>query len=99
MTLELLPQATLEVAEAVSYYESQRTGLGVRFADELELAYRELVDGPERWAFLAPGFRRRSLRHFPYGVVFAVKGTLIVVVAVMYLRRDPDYWKERLTGR
>ena len=39
---------------------------------------------------------RRCLVHrFPYGVLYSVEPEGISILAVMHLRRDPDYWKQR----
>jgi plasmid stabilization system protein ParE len=39
---------------------------------------------------------RRVLAHrFPYGVLYVPRGNSIIVLAVMHLRRQPDYWRER----
>lgn len=32
---------------------------------------------------------------FPFGVLFRDRPDEIIVVAVMHLHRDPDYWKHR----
>jgi hypothetical protein len=38
------------------------------------------------------------LRRFPFGIVYGVMGNQIVVVAIMYTRRKPGYWKNRMSA-
>jgi hypothetical protein len=39
--------------------------------------------------------RRCLSKSFPFAVLFRIRLDFIAVVAVMHLRRDPDYWKNR----
>jgi len=43
--------------------------------------------------------RRCQLNRFPYGLVYAVEDDAVVVLAVMFLRRKPGYWRDRLKRR
>jgi hypothetical protein len=40
--------------------------------------------------------RRCGLRQFPYTLRYAVRGDLIVVLAVSHQHRAPDYWIDRV---
>jgi toxin ParE2 len=94
--LELTAVAELELDEAVAYYNTQRDGLGAEFADEARQAMERIASHPRAWQPLEEGVRRCRLNRFPYGLVYAVEGDIILVVAVMFLRRDPIYWRDRL---
>jgi len=39
--------------------------------------------------------RRAPLRRFPYAVFFALEGNLVIVTAVLHVRRDPAEWQRR----
>ena len=39
--------------------------------------------------------RRCLTKTFPFGVLFREQSVTIVVMAVMHLHRDPNYWKQR----
>lgn len=97
MTVRFLKEAEAELDEAVAYYDGQMTGLGAEFASEVRISLGHIVEFPKAWQFLSPRIRRCRLRRFPYGLVYAVLGSEIVVVAVMHLHRAPDYWQGRLT--
>ena len=42
--------------------------------------------------------RRCVLRQFPYTLRYAVRGDLIVVVAVLHHHRSPDFWVDRISS-
>ena len=42
--------------------------------------------------------RRVLADDFPYAVLYVVKADYVWIVAVAPLKRDPDYWKHRLTN-
>jgi len=39
--------------------------------------------------------RRCKTKAFPFDVLFRMFSSELVVIAVMHLHRDPDYWKAR----
>lgn len=96
MTFSFHPEAEAEFAEGVSYYEDCQAGLGLDFAREVNLAIRGAAGHPFLWRELQPDVRRCLVHRFPYGVLYAVQPDSILVLAIMHLHRDPDYWKERL---
>jgi hypothetical protein len=56
---------------------------------------QRIVDFPEAWPELKGGIRRCMVRRFPFGVVYAVRGEDMVLLAVMHLHRRPGYWMDR----
>jgi hypothetical protein len=94
--LEFTAIAELELDEAVAYYNGQQFGLGEEFAIEVSRAGDRILAHPHAWQQLEDGARRCRLNRFPYGLVYVVEDELILVLAVMFLRRDPTYWRDRL---
>lgn len=45
--------------------------------------------------FVELDVRRCLAKTFPFGVLFRERPGAVVVMAVMHLHRDPDYWKNR----
>jgi len=97
--LEFTAVAELELDEAVSYYDRQRAGLGREFATEVSRAAGRILEYPHAWQQLGDETRRCQLNRFPYGLVYAVEDDAVVVLAVMFLRRKPGYWRDRLKRR
>jgi len=99
MRVEFLSAADAELVEAVSYYNEESEGLGHEFAAEVKQTTGRIVQFPEAWQKLSVRTRRCRTKRFPYGVVCQVRGDLMLVIAVMHLRRHPDSWRSRLGRR
>jgi plasmid stabilization system protein ParE len=87
--------ARLEYDEAVSWYESQRLGLGLEFVAEIERALAQACDMPQRFPRMLADVRCIRVRRFPYSIFFRVRSEKLVVLAVFHARRDPEVWRER----
>ena len=87
--------AELELNRAARSYEDERTGLGVAFLDEMEHCVESIMEFPMAGPEIAEGVRRRLLRRFPFGLLYTIKPDRIRILAVMHLKRDPDYWVGR----
>ena len=96
MRVEFLEAAGAEYRATVDYYGEKNSGLGGEFADEIARTLARIVAFPDAWQKLSRRTRRCRTERFPYGVVYQKRGDLILVVAVMHLKRDPGYWGERL---
>ena len=93
------PEAREELIAAALYYESQRSGLGDEFLDEVDVAIAAVLDAPERWPEVEAGIRRYRLDRFPYGLIYRHfrETKVIQIEAVMELHRRPGYWHRRLS--
>jgi plasmid stabilization system protein ParE len=98
---EFTAAAELELDEAVEYYNQQRAGLGEEFVAEVRRAVEQVLEYPHAWQLLdeRDGIRRCRLNRFPYGLVYTIQGDIALALAVMYVRRKPAYWRERLRGQ
>lgn len=98
MKLSFLAPAEAELAEAVTYYNYQRVGLGDEFLVDLLGVIDRIQRYPHAWPHIAQKVRRCRLRRFPYGVLYHLRDHEIFVVAVAHMHRKPMYWRERLDG-
>ena len=96
MRVRLLLVAEQELDEAVAWYNNQADQLGSVFAAEVFDGIALMREYPNAWHRLGPRTRRFRLRRFPYGLVYAVLPDELVIIAVMHLHRQPDYWRNRL---
>lgn len=96
MDFEFLDPAAAEFLDAVVYYNEARPGLGIRFAHELAAAIERVSQFPEAWPKISSRTRVCRTRDFPYGVLYQIRGEIILIIAVMHMQRDPDYWRGRV---
>ena len=95
MTFTLLNGAKHELFEAASRYEHQRAELGNEFLDEVVQALKRLESHPRSRPRVEGSYRRCLVRRFPYALIYRSKLDVIIVVAVMHLKRRPGYWRRR----
>lgn len=88
-------EAESEMIEAATWYESQQTNLGKRFLASVQDAINRLELNPSLYPVVEHDARRCLTRTFPFGVIFLIRPDMIVIMAVMHLLRNPDYWKNR----
>jgi plasmid stabilization system protein ParE len=96
--VRLHPQAEAEMIEAAVYYESRQQDLGKRFLAPVQDAVNSIAINPRLCPVVDLDVRRCLTKVFPFGVLFRLSRDEIVIVAVMHLRRHPDYWKGRQLG-
>lgn len=89
------PDAETDFEEAVIYYENRQYGLGYDFSIEIYSTIRRIMGNPKAWTVLEDDIRRCLTNRFPYGIIYSEEYDRIYILAVMNLRRSPDYWKYR----
>ena len=92
------PEADEEYAEAAAYYAKVSPELGGRFYDEIERVIAEVCAAPGRFRRIDGDARRHLADYFPYAIIYLDELESVWVVAIMPLKRDPNYWRHRLTN-
>ncbi|GAB6042013.1 type II toxin-antitoxin system RelE/ParE family toxin [Endothiovibrio diazotrophicus] len=90
--------ARREIGAAANYYREKQPGLERRFLDALEDAIRRVRTNPSIHRKVEDDIRKCRLPRFPrfpFGLLFRERLDRIEILAVMHLRRDPGYWKNR----
>lgn len=96
MNVRYLSIAEEELAQAIEYYESKETGLGLRFYTEYRSALKRVIVYPGAWFPLSENTRPCRTRVFPFGIIYQIREDGILIIAVSQLYREPDHWKDRL---
>ena len=95
MTYSFHDEAELEFNDAIDHYEGCRNDLGFEFASEVYETIQRIIKFPNAWHLLDGNIRRCLTNRFPFGVIYYQKDDKIIILAVMQLKRKPDYWKDR----
>jgi len=96
MQVTFLAPARSEFREAVTFYNRQRGGLGLEFADEVKRTVERIIQYPEAWSLISERTRRCRVNRFPFGVIYQIRDDVLLIVAVMQLHREPNSWRDRL---
>jgi plasmid stabilization system protein ParE len=92
------PEAAEEFLAACVHYAEISPELGRTFHDSIEASLERILSGPRVWPVIEDGVRRFVVRRFPYGIYYSLldDDSVVLVVAVMDLRRRPGYWRHRI---
>ncbi len=92
VTLEvrLRREAEEDLEEAATWYESQQTGLGQQFLDEVLEALETIAEMPLGYSVIYRNTRRAWMRRFPFGIFFQVGSA-----ASPNRSRHPRRWQGR----
>ncbi len=93
--VRILPQASEELEASITYYESQKSGLGVALLAEFIRTQERILELPKAARLIRGEIRRRPIHHFPYSVLYRVLNDEIVIVAIAHRRRRPGFWRGR----
>ena len=96
MKFRLLSPAKRELREAAGYYENSVPGLGQDFLLEVRETIQRILQWPEAWQPLDDEIRRCRTHRFPYGIIYAVENSEVLILSVMHLHRHPDSWRKNL---
>ena len=87
--------ARADLAEAFTWYEGRRTGLGQEFLDEVSATLAAVEAQPRRFVLAADDIRMAPLHRFPYVAYFVELPRHTSVIAVVHGRRSPRVWQRR----
>ncbi|MEH1859127.1 MAG: type II toxin-antitoxin system RelE/ParE family toxin [Nostoc sp.] len=96
MAYDFHPDAKQELDNAVAYYDNISREMGDAFVTEVERALNRIEQFPQAWTQLSKNTRRCRIASFPYGIIYAITEQQILIVAVMHLQRQPNYWTNRI---
>src|SRR5947209_5563581 len=94
--LIIAPEAEQDVAEAYSWYEGRRSGLGEEFMSCVDACIEAIRRTPEMHTRVHAEYRRGLVRRFPYAVFYEYANGTVTVYCVFHTARDPEKWRQRL---
>ncbi len=95
MRVQVLDEATRDLADGYRFYDRQSEGLGDYFLDSLWSDINSL----RLYAGVHPvynGYHRLLSKRFPFAVYYRIDERIARVRAVLDCRRDPEWISERL---
>jgi len=96
LRLVIRKDAEADIAEGCDWYELKRSGLGNKFIEEVSATIDAVHAEPLRFPVIHRQLRRAIVHRFPYGVFFLRRSDAVIVVAVIYLGRNPRWFHGRV---
>ena len=97
--IQISDEALHDLNEGFLFYEAQQNGLGDYFVACLrsDIEGLRISAGIHRSVFR--DYRRLLSRVFPYGIFYTSSSAEAIVWAVIDLRREPDWIREKLSDQ
>jgi len=92
------PLAGREIRSAKRWYRKRSVDAPKLFGLELDRAISKLIERPQSFPEFMDGTKRVLFDRFPYMLVFIEYQDHIYVYAVADCRREPGYWRRRLSN-
>jgi len=89
-------QAETDMATAVTWYNQQSPGLGTEFFRAVDACIATVARNPAMFATVYRNVRRALLRRFPYGLFFVITGEIVVVIACLHWKQNPNRIRSRI---
>ena len=96
MEVHFTEPASIELDDAIQFYELQLPGLGKKFFNEIEETMELILHFPLLWTSNTTHTRKAVLRKFPYNLIYSIYQNDIYIIAVAHQNRAPEYWIDRL---
>ncbi len=94
----VLDEVTHDLTDGKLFYDESEIGIGIYFQDSIiaDIESLFIYAGVHSKIF---GFYRMSAKRFPYAIYYHVLNEAAIVVAVLPMRRNPDWVKDKLKER
>ena len=94
----VLEEAANDLADGMDFYERQKTGIGAYFFDSLlaDIESLEISAGAHPVHF---GLHRMLAKRFPFAVYYTLQDNVAVVVAVLDMRSNPAWMRNKVDNR
>jgi len=96
MEIEFVEPASIELDDAIQYYNLQASKLGDKFLDEVISATKLIARFPNTWKRNTTHTRCALLKKFPYNLIYTIFREKIYIIAVAHQHRKPEYWIDRI---
>lgn len=92
--LVITRKAKVEINEAYIYYETERSGLGEKFLEHLDMYFNMISTSPEQFPQGKLPYREAFIKKFPYLVIFEIRLNKIIVYSVFNTWQNPEKKKK-----
>lgn len=86
------PIVLWDLEEAITWYESERSGLGWDFFIHFEEAKERVLANPNAYQIIIPGIRRK----FPYKIFYTISENTIFLIGLIHAKRSNAFIRKRL---
>lgn len=95
MKFSFHPEAEFELTQAAEYYQKRAKNLGAEFLEDVFNTILRIIEFPNAFPKLSTKTRRCLVNRFPFAIIYQIRQSEILIVAITHLSRKPGHWKGR----
>ena len=95
----LTPEANQDINDIFHWYELKTKGLGKDFLTQIDNSLKTIQTNHEMFSMKYKNVRRCLMKRFPHKVFYTVEKNQIIILAVIFGGRDPDWIKKRISQK
>lgn len=85
-----------DFTESTEYYEARETDLGLRFFNAILNSFKIIIRNPFAFPKSQNNLRKFTVDKFPFIILYVVKGSDVIIIAVFHTSRNPKIIKNRI---
>jgi plasmid stabilization system protein ParE len=95
MMLRFTQSAKNDLQETLAFIDGQGAKRGTKFRGELRRCIAQIKASPDSWPRVFLGVRMRIMRLFKFGIYYQILEKMILVGAVVHLKRNTRFLRKR----
>lgn len=96
MIIRFLPEADVELHEALNWYAQQKLGLDKELMRCIDEIICLIQDNPYLFPIALRDTRKAMIKKFPYTLYYEIADKELVILAVFHAKRSPKIWQKRM---
>lgn len=96
MKILFLPSASIELLDAIDFYDFHSPELGAAFKKEFFEALDFIQLFPSAWQKVGPNTRKCILKKFPFLILYIFAGDHLIISAIAHQHRHPPSYLHRI---
>ena len=96
MRVEYHQATIIDLNDAVTYYESQRNGLGLELRQEIYRSIDRIAESPSLYPKVSGDIQRCFIHRFPFSILYrVVSEDVLRILVIRHHRRSPVFGMKR----
>ena len=86
-------KAQKQLNESYKWYEKQKSGLGLKFLNQVDEALKSISNNPEFYPLKERKYREFIMKVYPYLIVYKIKERTneVLIFSIFHAKRNPTF--------
>lgn len=96
-SINFVPEAHLDIENAISWYNEKKPGLGNEFEKEIQSSLKTLSDNPKIFNIkYGMEVRRAPIKRFPFIIIYIIDNHDVIILSIFNTNMNPERWKRKI---